>query len=125
MSDSVRSAVRTFGERMGCPHLELNAQGVLHLTIEGFGELFIDDREAIFVSLLRHYDFLSQERLLAALAMCHPTIVRPFAPHAVLQGEHLLGFSVKIPRERFDVGTLELVIQFLQDLQEDLQAHGA
>jgi hypothetical protein len=56
--------------------------------------------------------------------MCHPLTPRAFPPHAVLSGEHLLGFSVKISHERFDVGTLELVIQFLQTLQEDLQAHG-
>ncbi|MDR0728000.1 MAG: CesT family type III secretion system chaperone [Puniceicoccales bacterium] len=124
MLDSVQTTVKIFGERMGCPGLELNAQGVLHLSIEGFGELFIDHKEDIFISLFRPYDFLSRERLLAALAMCHPLTPRAFPPHAVLSGEHLLGFSVKIPHERFDVGTLELVIQFLQTLQEDLQAHG-
>jgi hypothetical protein len=123
MLDSVQSTVKIFGDRIGYPNLELNSQGVLHLTIEGFGELFIDDKEAIFVTLLRHYDFLSKERMLAALAMCHPLAPKPFIPHAVLHEEHLLGFSVKVPRERFDVNTLEAVIQFLQTLQNDLQAH--
>ncbi|MDR2377365.1 MAG: hypothetical protein LBD54_01270, partial [Puniceicoccales bacterium] len=67
MLDSVQTTVKIFGERMGCPGLELNTQGVLHLSIEGFGELFIDDKEAVFITLFRHYDFLSSERLLAAL----------------------------------------------------------
>jgi hypothetical protein len=123
MLDSVQSTVKIFGDRIGYSNLELNFQGVLHLTIEGSGELFIDDKGSIFIVLLRHHDFISQERMLAALAMCHPFTPRAFTPHAVLQEEHLLGFAIKIPRERFDISTLELGIQFLQTLQDDLQAH--
>jgi hypothetical protein len=123
MLDSVQSTVKIFGERIGYPQLELNSQGVLHLTIDGVGELLIEAQETIFITLLRYYDFLSKERMLATLAMCHPFSPKPFFPHAVLHEEHFLGFSVKISRARFEVSTLEAVLQFLQTLQDDLQNH--
>jgi hypothetical protein len=119
--------IREFGTEIGFSSMEINANGVVHLTIHKVGDLFIDEKysdeagDNVFVYLLRVYEHIDGDRYRRALELCDYEPNQDFLVNPVLHKEQAIGFAVRHPRLSFDVGTLRKIIERLKFLQDRLE----
>jgi hypothetical protein len=105
------------GQKMGFPSFTTNNQGLLHLAIEGVGELFIDVQRAhIFLYLLNKFPILNFKLISAAYIFCEEKAKHNFVTNPVLWDESALGFVVKIKKENFSPISLEGAVNQLMDM---------
>lgn len=121
----VDDVIRELGELVGIDSLAVNQHGVVHLTIEKVGDLYVDDRlignnHFIFVYLMRTYDFISARVYEYALSLCDFRHRYPFIVNPVLEGDQEIGFIIKHSVENFNIQVLRQSIEVLQDLQDKL-----
>jgi hypothetical protein len=119
--------IREFGNEVGFRSLETNANGVVHLTIQKVGDLFIDEKYSdeaggyVFVYLLRVYEHITGDRYRRALELCDYEPNQSILVNPVLHKEQALGFAVRYPKDSFDVNILRKIIERLKILQDRLE----
>jgi hypothetical protein len=117
MERHISETLAYMGEKMGFPSFTTNAQGLLHLAIEGIGELFVDvQRNHIFLYLLNKFPVLNFKLISAAYIFCEEKAKRNFTANPVLRDEDALGFVVKIKKENFSPISLEGAVNQLMDM---------
>lgn len=123
----LREVIKEFGELVGFQSLETNNNGVVHITINKIGDLFIDEKYSdesggnVFVYLLRVYERIDGELYKTALEMCDSQRDTEFIVNPVLHKEQALGFVIKYPIDQFDINVLQKMIRHLQGLQNRLE----
>ncbi len=125
----IDDVIAEFGEMVGISSLTVNEHGVVHLTIENIGDLFIDDRvingnHFVFVYLVRVYESVSGRLYGQALTLCDYRHKYPFIINPVLHDEQALGFSIKFSQEDFNIQILKQATEVLKDLQDQLESIG-
>ncbi|MDR1401802.1 MAG: hypothetical protein LBI81_02495 [Puniceicoccales bacterium] len=119
--------IREFGEEIGFQSLETNENGVVHLTIHGVGDLFVDQKyseeagNCVFVYLLRVYERFDGDLYRRALLLCDYQSTEEFVINPVLHQDQALGFAVKYKIDDFDLNVLDKIIHKLKDLQDRLE----
>jgi hypothetical protein len=122
----LNDVIKEFGELVGFQSLETNENGVVHLTVDGVGELFIDEKfrnesgDCVFVYLLRTYDRPDGNLYRRALLLCDYQADGEFPVNPVLYNSQVLGFVVKYKVEDFDLNALRGIIHKLKDSQDRL-----
>ena len=123
----LREVIKEFGELVGFQSLETNNNGVVHITINKIGDLFIDEKYSdesggnVFVYLLRVYERIDGGLYKSALEMCDSQRDTEFIVNSVLHKEQALGFVIKYPIDQFDVNVLQKMVRYLQGLQNRLE----
>ena len=123
----VKDVVKDFGELVGIQSLEINENGVLHVTIHNIGDLFIDEKysfesgDHVFVYLLRVYEHVDGMLYGRALKLCDYERGRKFTINPVLHGDNALGFAIKWPIDSFNINILREMIDVLKTLQDRLE----
>ena len=122
----INDVITELGEIVGIHSLAANQYGVVHLTIENIGDLFIDNRNSdgnhfVFVYLLRVYEYVSVKLYEQALLLCDYRYRYPFLVNPVLRNDQALGFAIKHVEENFNVPILRQSIEVLKDLQDKLE----
>ncbi|MDR2737442.1 MAG: hypothetical protein LBB18_00670 [Puniceicoccales bacterium] len=118
--------IREFGNLSGFRSLETNVHGVVHITIDKIGDLFIDEKyrdesgDCVFMYLLRTYEHPDGELYRRALAMCDYQSGAEFLINPVLHKDQMIGFAMKHRVETFDIDTLQKTIRTLNELQDRL-----
>ncbi|MDR1595628.1 MAG: hypothetical protein LBR91_01735 [Puniceicoccales bacterium] len=118
--------IQEFGQLVGFQSLEVNKNGVVHMSIDGIGELFIDEKfltesgNCVFIYLLRTYERPDGNLYRRALALCDYKSGEEFPSNPVLHGTQILGFAVKCSVDSFDLKALQEIIRKLKDLQDRL-----
>lgn len=125
----IEKVITELGELVGIKELAINEHGVVHLTIEDIGELYIDDKTLknghfIFIYLMRMYSFVSANVYEHALSLCDFRHRYPFVINPVLYGDKELGFAIKFTEDNFDVQVLQQAIEVLKNLQDKLGSVG-
>lgn len=125
----IDGVISELGEMVGIESLTINEHGVIHLTIDKIGDLFIDDKvidgyHFIFVYLLRVYEFVSTRLYEQALLLCDFRHKFPLVINPVLRNDQALGFAVKHSSENFNIQILRQSIEVLKDLQDRLESTG-
>lgn len=124
----LEQVIKEFGESVGFQSLEINSNGVVHMTITKVGDLFIDKKYHdesggnVFVYLLRVYEHVDGELYRRALELCEYKPDAEFLVNPVLHGDRALGFAVKCKSDLFDTGILLKIIHVLKDLQDRLES---
>ncbi|MDR1303396.1 MAG: hypothetical protein LBJ81_02115 [Puniceicoccales bacterium] len=122
MERHISETLAYMGRKMGFPSFTTNDQGLLHLAIEGVGELFIDiQRTHIFLYLLNKFPVLNFKLVSAAYIFCEEKAKHNFPTNPVLRDENELGFAVKIKNENFSPVSLEAVVNQLMDIATRLR----
>jgi hypothetical protein len=115
-----------FGASISLNKLEINDNGVVHMSIGKIGELFIDEKyrdesgNCIFVYLLRNYEHPSGDIYKRALELCDYQKNAEFLVNPVLHGDGDLGFAIKNSIDTFDLNMLRKIIEKLKGLQDRL-----
>ncbi|MDR1413855.1 MAG: hypothetical protein LBI56_02885 [Puniceicoccales bacterium] len=123
----LRETIKEFGEEMGIQSLETNENGVVHMTIDKIGELFIDQKysdeagNCVFIYLLRLYEKFDGDLYRRALLLCDYQPGEEFLINPVLHQDQALGFAVKYKIDDFDGRVLQRIIHRLKDLQDRLE----
>jgi len=123
----VDEVITALGEMVGINTLCNNKYGVVNLTIDRIGDLFVDERAAgtdghsVFVYLLRVYKFFSADLYERAMLLCdyrnnYPLIVNP-----VLWKDQALVFAIKYKIDDFNIESLRQAIEVLKDIQDKLE----
>ena len=115
----VERTIEEFGRSIGIPGLRFNSKGLVHLTLEAMGSLFVEKADgAVLVYLAREAPFLSVPALTKALARCHYEENHAYPVHAALRGENQLVFLVRMEQNDFTLPALETVITLLGRLHD-------
>jgi hypothetical protein len=123
----VDEVIAELGEMVGINSLHTNKYGVVHLTIDHIGDLFVDERSVgtddhtVFVYLLRVYEFFSGALYEQAMLLCDYRHRYPFIINPVLRNDQALGFVIKHKASEFDIQNLRQSIESLKDLQDKLE----
>ncbi len=125
----INNVITELGEMIGVSSLAINQYGVVHLTIDNIGDLFVDDRviedeHFIFVYLLRVCEFVSVRLYEQALLLCNFKYKYPFLINPVLRNDQALGFAIKHHESNFNIQILKQSIEVLKDLQDKLENVG-
>lgn len=117
MEQHITETLQNLGKKWELPGFSMNPNGILHFSIEQIGELYIDIQPNwVYLYMLNHFDKLDFELLATALSFCQMNAQHTFLTNAVLRGDHLLGFVVKMSSEDFITVNCEAAIQELSDL---------
>jgi hypothetical protein len=112
---------------IGISSLHTNKYGVVHLTVEHIGELYIDEqfagteRHVIFIYLLRAHAFPSARLYEHAMLLCDYRNKYPFIVNPALQNDNTVGFIIKCKVDEFNTQNLRQSIEVLKDLQNKLE----
>ncbi|MDR2435950.1 MAG: hypothetical protein LBD33_01385 [Puniceicoccales bacterium] len=123
----VDEVIAELGEMVGIKSLHTNKHGVVHLTIDRIGDLFVDERftgtdeHAIFIYLLRVYEFFSASLYEHAMLLCDYRNNYKFIINPVLRKDQALGFAIKYRADEFNIQSLQQAIETLKDLQDKLE----
>jgi hypothetical protein len=123
----VDEVIAELGEMAGISSLHTNQYGVVHLTIDSIGDLFIDERSPgaddciVFVYLLRVYEFFSASLYEQAMLLCDYRNRYPFIVNPVLRNDQALGFAIKHRASEFNIQNLRQSIETLKDIQDRLE----
>ena len=110
----VDRTLEEFGQSIGMPGLRFNDQGVVMLTFERMGTLFLErHEEQILMYMVRKAEHAPLAVFRRALGLCHYQENQPFELHVGLRREDDLVFLVKIPEQEFILPTVERALQFL------------
>ncbi|MDR1255655.1 MAG: hypothetical protein LBJ94_01870 [Puniceicoccales bacterium] len=122
----IDEVISELGKVIGAKSLRINKHGVVHLTIDYVGDLFIDERSpgtnahSVLVYLLRIYEFPTAKLYEQAMLLCDYKNDYPFLVNPVLHKEQALGFAVKFRAEDFSTRNLYQAIETLQNMQDKL-----
>jgi type III secretion system chaperone SycN len=122
----LEEVIEDFGNSAGFRSLKTNANGVVNITIDGIGDLFIDEKyrdesgDCVFMYLMRTYEHANGELFRRALLLCDYQSGAEFLVNPVLNGDQVLGFAVKHQVETFNVNTLQKTIRLLNSLHDRL-----
>ena len=118
--------VADFGRSMGMSDLQFNEDGIVSLSVERTGDLYIehlDSVEEVLVYLVRELPVgRRRDNYLRALQLSHWTENNPFLVTPALAGEDRLLFSTRIGNSDFTLPTLERAINFLEKLHDEVDA---
>ncbi|MDR0595635.1 MAG: hypothetical protein LBF94_03030 [Puniceicoccales bacterium] len=123
----ISDVIAELGEMVGIKFLCTNEHGVVHLTIDRIGDLFVDERFAgtedhsVFVYLLRVYEFFSANLYERAMRLCDYRNNYSFIVNPVLRKDQALGFAIKFKAEEFNIQGLQQAIELLKDIQDKLE----
>lgn len=116
----VDEAIRDFGRGIGFADLALSGNGVVSLSFEARGTLFIERAEgdAVLVYLSRAVPYPPPGLFERALAACHYKEGLPFPVSAGFLGDDRLVFLVRLPEKEFSLPALERAIELLTQLHD-------
>lgn len=123
----IDDVIAELGEMVGINSLHTNKHGVVHLTIDNIGDLFVDekvmgeDQHFIFIYLLRVYEFFNARLYEKAMVLCDYRYRYPFIVNPVLRNDQGLGFVIKHKADKFNIQILRQSIEVLKDLQDKLE----
>lgn len=114
-----------WGESLGLGQLIWPDSGVITLSFEQRGTLYLEQRDtALLVYLARELDRWKDtlETLKLALRMCHYRENLPYPVQVGLKGESSLVFSVRFNTESTTLPELEYAVELLTRLHQQVQA---
>ena len=114
--------ITEFGHSLGLNGLAPNEQGVVSLTFESIGTLFIERvEETALIYLARDLDFPDASTYARALTLCHWTQNRVYAASPALRHEKQLLFSVRLPAADFTLPAFQRVLESLDRLHTEVR----
>ena len=123
--------INEFGRYIGAKSLEMNENGVIHMTINKIGDLFIDakyqdeSREHIFIYLMRVYEHFDGDLYRRAMELCDYQPNQDYYANPVLHKDQVIGFVVKLHLDDFNLNALRAIVSYLKDLQDRLEQQKA
>jgi type III secretion system chaperone SycN len=112
--------IAEFGRRMGLPSLVMERDKPAQLHIEGMGSLFIEQAgEEILLYLARDFPAHNQDAPRRALALCRPSLARPFPIYAGMYKNNTLVFLTRFTPKTFSLQGLEQAVPVLSRLLDE------
>jgi len=117
----IDDAIHRFGQNLGIGDLGFSTDGVLCMSFEKRGTLFIEKAdEDILVYLVREANLHADGVFLNALASCHYREGLPFSVNPGFKEENQLAFIARIPETEFSLPALETALETLTHLHDTL-----
>lgn len=117
----IEQTITDFGHSVGIDALSLNDAGVVMLTFERLGTLFIERREMeLLVYLVRELTHPTAATFRAALEACHYRHQHPFPVQAGLRGDRHLVFLARLPAADFILPNLERTVALLDQIHNGI-----
>ncbi len=119
--DYIIETINEFGQGMGLKKLDLDENGLLCLSFEKSGTLYLEylrDQETILVYIARHVPLYDTQIIARSLGLCRHRQELPFSVHAGFKGEDELVFMVRIPARDFTFSSLSQAIDLLKRRHE-------
>lgn len=116
----IQDTLNDFASVLGLKELRFNDQGLIYLSIEGLGDLYMEQLEgsAVLIYMIRELPETSDKALAKALKVCHHKEGRLFQFNSGLHDDNKIAFSVHLPESDFTVPKLDKAIQALARIHE-------
>jgi type III secretion system chaperone SycN len=129
MERHISETLAQLGKKMGFSDLATNANGMVHLSMVGVGELFVDvQASGIFVYLLNQFPAVNFKLISTAYIFCEEKAKHSLPTNPVLHGEDVLGFAIRIEERQFTSMVLgeavDQLIDMVRRLKQFADLHG-
>lgn len=117
----LNQTIEEFGRSMGIDGMAFNDDKVVHLEVEGVGDLYLEDEASyLLLYIVKEVDSPSLKLYKKAFTLCHYRQKNPFSVQVGLHEDNKLTFLVKLPHEGINESNLEKAIEFLNKLHNQV-----
>jgi len=117
----IDAVINQFGDTMGIKELALNEEGILQLSFENAGELFLEKADNdILMYLLKKVEYTSANLFWSALSLCYGQESYPFKVNPICSRDNHIGFCIRHSENSFTLQSINQSIEFLTELHRKL-----